>query len=90
MAGGLIFLFLFGGAPSFQLKTGCTITSTKVWGKEKPTTDGLLSEHMYFYLNILYSSPCHLIIYDENTFILIISFLPARLTSSPIKGIEVS
>lgn len=40
--------------------------------------DGLLSKHIYFFLHILYSSPCPLIMCD-NTSIPMVSFLPSSL-----------
>lgn len=47
--GGHFPVFVWRGTPSFQLKTRCTITFTKVWGKENTAADGLF----YFYLNII-------------------------------------
>lgn len=47
--------------------------------------DSPLGEYIYFYCNIPYSGPRHLIIYDENTFILIVLFLPPGLRSSLLK-----
>lgn len=54
-------------------------------GKEKTTMDSPLGEYIYFYCHIPCSGPCHLIIYDENIFILIVLFLPPGLRSSLLK-----